>query len=47
MVDICSSISTESIKLSGISLKYPCEDTQNTDLLRLYYYETMSSMVSN
>jgi len=44
IVDICSSLTTESIKLGGISLKYPCENTQNCDLLRLYYYESMSSM---
>jgi len=44
MVDVCSSLTTESIKLGGISYKYPCKNTEKCDLLRLYYYEAMSSM---
>ncbi|OUM69245.1 hypothetical protein PIROE2DRAFT_2954, partial [Piromyces sp. E2] len=44
IVDICSSITTESVKLGGISFKYPCEGIQNCDLLRLYYYESMENM---
>ncbi|ORX85727.1 tubulin nucleotide-binding domain-like protein [Anaeromyces robustus] len=44
MSDICSTLITESIKLGGISFKYPCKNTENCDLLRLYYYESMSNM---
>ncbi|KAG4107676.1 tubulin nucleotide-binding domain-like protein [Neocallimastix lanati (nom. inval.)] len=44
MIDICSSLSTDSIKLAGISYKYPCKNTEKCDLNHLYYYETMSNM---
>ncbi|ORX47832.1 tubulin nucleotide-binding domain-like protein [Piromyces finnis] len=44
IVDICSSITTESVKLGGVSYKYPCKGIQKCDLLHLYYYESMENM---